>query len=289
MKARENCPACDVSKKEQCFVVNGYDIKRCLGCGTLYVHSLPTQETLAEIYTSNLYYELSPDSKSRIADENHRRMKLINKLKPKGNFLDIGCAQGFLLDSAKQAGYATYGVEPTHKNAEVARAKGHSVSNGWLSDFVVNAGNQRFDVIACLDVIEHINDPKPFLILASSLLAEGGLMVVSTPNYSGVAAKLLGKHDPFMTPPEHVTFFTLRGLRRLVADCGLSVCLRQTFGTLIPAEMNRSIKRFIPKPIQFLAPLIRPCVRFAFWFMNRMNVGLEQEIYLKKLSETRHG
>ncbi len=182
MKVREVCPACNASEKEQRFVVNGYDIKRCLGCGTLYVQNLPPQEKLAEIYTSDAYYELTPDSKSRIAHENQRRMTLIRKLKPVGDFLDIGCAQGLLLDLAKQAGYVTHGVEPTYKNAEMARAKGHSVSNGWLSDFVGNASKQRFDVITCLDVIEHINDPKPFLLLAASLLAEDGLMVVSTPN-----------------------------------------------------------------------------------------------------------
>lgn len=282
MKVREACPACNAIEQEPCFVANGYDIKRCLGCGTLYVQNLPPQEKLAEIYTSDAYYELTTDAKSRIAHENQRRMTLIRRFKPAGDFLDIGCAQGLLLDLAKQAGYITHGVEPTYKNAEMARAKGHTVSNGWLSDFAGRVGKQRFDVITCLDVIEHINDPKPFLVLASSLLTEGGLMVISTPNYSGVVAKLLGKDDPFMTPPEHVTFFTSKGLNCLVVNCGLSFKLSRSFGTLIPAEMDRSIERFVPKPMRFLAPFIRPCVQFVFWSMNHMNVGLEQEIYLNK-------
>jgi hypothetical protein len=83
-----------------------------------------------------------------------------------------------------------------------------------------------------------------------------------------------------MTPPEHITFFTATGMRKLVASCDLEVNLCQCFGSLIPAEMDRSIQRYFPKPLQVLAPLIRPCAHFAFRMMNRMKVGLEQEIYL---------
>lgn len=284
MKVRECCPACGAVEKEQCFIVNGYDIKRCVDCGTLYVERLPTEKELAAIYTSDSYYALSTESMQRIADENTRRLSLICQMKPKGNFLDIGCAHGLLLDQAKQRGYDTFGVEPTSKNAEVASAKGHRVFNGWLKDFVSKNDGQLFDVVTCLDVIEHIDHPKPFLELAASLLAVDGLMVVSTPNYSGVIAKALGARDPYMTPPEHITFFTVNGMRRLAQRCGLATHSVKSFGSLVPAEMDRAIQRYIPKPMQVLAPLIHPPVHFAFWTMNRMSVGLEQEIYLTKTS-----
>lgn len=282
MKMRESCPACGTAEKAQGFVVNSYDVKRCVDCGTMFVEKLPTAEELAAIYTSDSYYELPADSMKRIADENTRRLSLIRKMRPKGTFLDIGCAHGLLLDQAKQAGYETHGVEPTLKNAEVARGKGHAVFNGWLSDFVTQCGIRRFDVITCLDVIEHIEDPQPFLQLATSLLADDGLMVVSTPNYSGVIAKLLGAKDPYMTPPEHITFFTMKGMRNLAARCGLKVNLLQCFGSLIPAEMNRSIQRYIPRPLQILSPLIRFIVNIVFRMMNWLKVGLEQELYLTK-------
>ncbi len=284
MAVRECCPACASTSDKKCFVVNGYDINRCLNCGTMYVETLPTPEALAAIYTDDSYYELPVDSMQRINDENARRLSLIQKIKRKGRFLDIGCAHGLLLDKAKQAGYETQGIEPTLSNATVARGKGHAVFNGWLSDFVAQNVDQRFDVISCLDVIEHIDAPKPFMQLAASLLADDGLMVVSTPNYSGMIAKLLGSKDPYMTPPEHITFFTLDGMRKLSACCGLQVNLVQSFGSLIPAEMERSIQRYIPKPLRIFSPLIRFGVNTSFRLMNQMNVGLEQELYLSKLS-----
>jgi SAM-dependent methyltransferase len=248
----------------------------------MYVEKLPTPEALAEIYTSDTYYELPDDSMKRIVDENKRRLKLIQNIKPKGKFLDIGCAHGLLLDQAQQEGYETFGVEPTLKNAEEARGKDHDVFNGWLNDFVIKCGDKRFEVITCLDVIEHIDEPKLFLAMAVSLLADDGVIVVSTPNYSGLIAKLLGSRDPYMTPPEHITFFTVNGIQRLAARCGLEVHLFQCFGSLVTAEMDRSIKRYIPKSLQFIAPLIRPVVRLSFRLMNKLNVGLEQEFYLIK-------
>jgi SAM-dependent methyltransferase len=279
---RERCPACGSNENKNCFVVNGYGIKRCLTCDTMYVETLPAPEELAAIYISDSYYELSDDSINRIVDENRRRLSLIRAIKPKGKLLDIGCAQGLLLDFAHQAGYDTFGVEPTLKNAEIARTKGHRVFNGWLSDFAAQTGGQKFDVITCLDVIEHIDDPRTFLQLAASLLADEGLMVVSTPNYSGVIAKLLGANDPYMTPPEHITFFSVNGMRRLVAGCGLKVQSIQGFGSLIPAEMDRSIQRYIPKPLRVFSPLIRFGVNAGFRLMNSMKLGLEQEFYLTR-------
>ncbi len=282
MTVRKSCPACASTSNEKNFVVNGYDIKRCFDCCTMYVETLPISEALAAIYTSDSYYVLPTDSMQRINAENERRLLLIKKIKPSGHFLDIGCAHGLLLDKAKQVGYETQGVEPTLANATVARGKGHEVFNGWLSDFVAQNVGQYFDVITCLDVIEHIDDPKSFLQLAASLLAEDGLMVISTPNYSGVIAKLLGAKDPYMTPPEHITFFSIDGMRKLSKACGFQVNSVQSFGSLIPAEMDRSIQRYIPRPLQFFSPLIRCGVNIAFYLMNTMKVGLEQELYLSK-------
>lgn len=251
----------------------------------MFVETLPSPEDLAAIYTSNGYYRLHPDAMQRIADENQRRLKIIRNLAPNGKLLDIGCAHGLLLDQAVQAGYETFGVEPSSKNSEDAIRKGHVVFNGWLEEFVALNFDKRFDVITCMDVIEHISDPKAFLSLAASLLAEDGVMVVSTPNYSGVIAKLLGARDPYMTPPEHVTFLTAEGMSHLASRCGLKVRKFQTFGRLISNEMDRSVQRYFPRQLHSLGPVLWPAIRFSFWMLNLMKLGLEQEVYLTRISE----
>lgn len=283
MQVREGCPACSGIDSSQCFIVNGYNLKRCGTCGSMFVENLPSPEDLAAIYTSEGYYELHPDAIQRIVDENRRRLKIIRCLKPNGKLLDIGCAQGLLLDQAAQEGYITFGVEPSSKNAEVAARNGHVVFTGWLEEFATKNFDKRFDIITCLDVIEHIADPNKFLSMATSLLAEEGIMVVSTPNYSGVVAKLLGAHDPYMSPPEHITFLTAVGMSRLASGCGLKVRKYQTFGRLIPTEMDRSVQRYLPRPLHSFGPALRPAIRLSFWALNLMKLGLEQEVYLSKV------
>jgi len=279
---RELCPACDGSDCGKCFSVNEYEIKRCATCGTMFVENLPSSDELTAIYSSQGYYELPLDSIQRITDENRRRMKVIQSIKPNGKFLDIGCAHGLLLDHALQNRYETFGVEPSLKNAQAAARNNHIVFTGSLEEFVANNNDKTFDVITCMDVIEHISDPKAFLSLAASILANDGIMVVSTPNYSGVIAKLLGDQDPYMTPPEHLTFLTVAGMIHLASRCGLKIMRSRTFGRPIPAEVDRSIKRYIPGSLRFLRPVMQPAIYFSFWLLNLMKLGLEQEVYLRR-------
>lgn len=285
MPVRVNCPACGGLESRQWFMVNKYSIKRCDTCDTLFVENLPSPEDLAVIYTSDGYYGLSQGAMQRIEDENQRRLKIIRHFKPNGKLLDIGCAHGLLLDQAGQEGYETFGVEPSSKNAENASRKGHVIFNGWLEEFTSKNYDKRFDIITCLDVIEHVSSPKAFLSLAASLLARDGIMVISTPNYSGVVAKLLGANDPYMTPPEHLTFLTTAGMSSLASGCGLQIREFQTFGRLIADEMDRSVQRYFPRQLHFLGPTLRPAISFLFWVLNLMKIGLEQEVYLTRTSQ----
>ena len=63
--------------------------------------------------------------------------------------------------------------------------------------------------------------PSEFLTGISTLLNSKAILILSTPNYSGLVAKLLGKRDPFLTPPEHLNFFTYKGLAKIVVQIRL--------------------------------------------------------------------
>lgn len=282
MSQRDHCPACACQVVEHAFIKDGYNILKCRTCGTLFVANVPDAEQLGLIYASNTYYELPRESVERIEFENLRRLKSIQKYLTNGNWLDIGCARGGMLDGAAQVGFTTYGVEPTHSNAEISLSKGHRVFNGDLEEFFKLNDGIHFDVITCLDVIEHVEFACDFLRLAASLLKKDGVMVLSTPNYSGLVAKQLGVNDPYMTPPEHLNFFTAAGLRLLAERCGVGEFQYTNFGSLTTAETERSINRYLPWLWRPLYPVVNIVVNICFRIANRFRVGLEQEIYLKK-------
>jgi 2-polyprenyl-6-hydroxyphenyl methylase / 3-demethylubiquinone-9 3-methyltransferase len=90
------------------------------------------------------------------------------------------------------------------------------------------AAGETFDLVTCLEVIEHVADPAAFVRGLAGAVAEGGLLVLSTPNRTPLSRVALitlaegtgriprGTHDwdRFLTPDE---------LTDLVRDAGLTV------------------------------------------------------------------
>jgi 2-polyprenyl-3-methyl-5-hydroxy-6-metoxy-1,4-benzoquinol methylase len=246
----------------------------------LYVVRPPGAEEIRQLYLVENYYDLDEWSATRVRNENRRRLALALSHVRAGRMLDIGCAKGSLLDLARDAGLATFGVEISSRNAQIAAQKGHQIFSGSFEEYLAT-GPEPFDLIACLDVIEHIAAPAPFVRGIASLLALDGLLVMSTPNYSGPVARLLGARDPFMTPPEHLNFFTKGGLTRLLASAGLRIAATETFGTLSDDEIMRGLGKHLPFAARAGRGVAVPALRTSFRVLNALKSGLELEVYAR--------
>jgi 2-polyprenyl-3-methyl-5-hydroxy-6-metoxy-1,4-benzoquinol methylase len=102
--------------------------------------------------------------------------------------LEIGCGTGSTLLYAKERGIAAdvVGVEYVQSVAGTAQSRG--VRKVYTGDFTLAATKIRraekpFDVIIMGDVLEHMVDPWAALRLAHGLLAEGGQVLASIPNF----------------------------------------------------------------------------------------------------------
>ena len=115
------------------------------------------------------------------------------------------------------------------------------------------------------------------------MLGQNGLMVVSTPNYSGILARLLGSRDPYMTPPEHLNFFTYKGMQSIFDGAKLMQRKRTCFGTLTKNQIGRVVEKYLPRPIHPLKPVIIPLIPIGMRALNFASLGIEQEFYLSKL------
>jgi len=282
MNERNSCPACFTDSVSHCFIKDGHDIWRCKECGTMFVHDVPDAEEIAKIYASDTYYEIPTDSVNRIQEESQRRLKTLKSYKSTGSFFDIGCARGLLLDEARLVGFDTYGIELSHENVKICANNNHHVIHGYLEDYLSNAPADGFDVITCLDVIEHVEDPISFLLAATSMLKDDGIMVVTTPNYSGVVAKILKDRDPYMTPPEHLNYFTFQGMYSLFQKSNLIVKKELTFGYLVDSELDQVISKYAPVFLSPVEPIIKPLIPFGMRVLNTIKAGIEQEFYLSR-------
>ena len=148
--------------------------------------------------------------------------------------LDIGCGGGLVSEPMARLGAQVTGVDASQANIKTAMT--HARETGLVIDYkvgtaegLVAAGDGPFDVVLNLEVVEHVADPRQFLIDTAGLVAPGGLMIVATLNRTAKAFALAivgaeyvlgwlprGTHEfeKFVKPPE---------VRSALSGAGLTV------------------------------------------------------------------
>jgi len=101
--------------------------------------------------------------------------------------LDVGCGGGLLSESLARAGAQVTGIDLAPGMVEVARL--HAAEGGLAIDYRVasaeelaQAGPGQFDVVTCMEMLEHVPDPAAMTATLARLLAPGGALFVSTLN-----------------------------------------------------------------------------------------------------------
>jgi len=109
--------------------------------------------------------------------------------------LDIGCGGGLLAESFAKAGAVVTGIDLSERS--IAAAKRHAEAGGLQIDYRVLSIEdlaaqkpEKFHVITCSEVLEHVDDLRAFLTTATSLLEKDGFFFFSTINKT-LKARLL--------------------------------------------------------------------------------------------------
>ena len=148
--------------------------------------------------------------------------------------LDVGCGAGLLCEPLARLGAAVTGLDAAPENIGVART--HAALSGLTIDYragsVEDLSGERFDLVTSMEVIEHVTDPAAFIAGLTGALAEGGLMVLSTPNRtfaSRIAMITLGEGSGKIPKGTHDwdKFLKPDALEALLADAGMRVIDRR--------------------------------------------------------------
>src|SRR3954469_24743088 len=97
--------------------------------------------------------------------------------------LDVGCGAGLLAEPLARLGAKVTGIDASEELIAVARD--HAAAMGLDIDYRagdVEALEGQFDLITCMEVIEHVADPAAFVVAVARRLTPDGLLVMSTPN-----------------------------------------------------------------------------------------------------------
>ena len=168
-------------------------------------------------------------------DINPLRLNYIDKavsLKGK-TVLDVGCGGGILSESMAIIGAKVTGIDLGEKALKVAQL--HSLESGITVDYQLISVEElaknhpaSFDVVTCLEMLEHVPDPASVVAACAKLVKPGGKVFFSTINrnpkaylFAVIGAEYIlnmlprGTHDytKFIKPSELAGWMRLAGLQ----------------------------------------------------------------------------
>ncbi|MFZ4527599.1 MAG: bifunctional 2-polyprenyl-6-hydroxyphenol methylase/3-demethylubiquinol 3-O-methyltransferase UbiG [Undibacterium curvum] len=166
-----------------------------------------------------------PSSEFRPLHEiNPLRLEWINQRIPLAgkNVIDVGCGGGILAESMAKKGATVTGIDLSEKALKVADL--HSLESGVQVRYKMIAAEEmaeaeagQFDVVTCMEMLEHVPDPASIIRACTKLVKPGGHVFFSTLNrnpksylFAIIGAEYLlqmlpkGTHDyaKFITPAE---------------------------------------------------------------------------------------
>jgi SAM-dependent methyltransferase len=198
----------------------------CRECGVLFVNPLPSQDELVERYAPQGAWAETrkvragrPPAQTPTRDP---RAVLLDALEPYvpvhrpppgARVIDFGCGEGKFLDKLQDAGWETFGIEP-------------STSTPFRRHHRLDQPPQdgSFDFAILHHVLEHVTNPLHILRDLAGALRDGGVLFVGVP-----ALDTLPAHGDFkycVDGRNHLLSYSLRCLSGLLARAGLAAVTR---------------------------------------------------------------
>lgn len=197
------------------------------------------------IHTMNMNVNADPLELQKFSDLAHRwwdptsefrplheinplRLEWINARAPLAGktVVDIGCGGGILAESMAKKGAQVTGIDLSEKALKVADL--HSLESGIPVRYELISAEElaarepeRFDIVTCMEMLEHVPDPAAIVRACATLVRPGGHVFFSTINrnpkaylFAVIGAEYLlrmlpkGTHDynKFITPAELAQF-----------------------------------------------------------------------------------
>ncbi len=214
-----------------------FELVRCAPCDMTYTNFAMDDEAFSRYYGSSQYYAHSKGFaqlglRERVQRDAIRlrsgqsigvvawlRTRILSSLVlvdlPGASgmkVLDVGCGAGRLLLAAKEAACECHGAEPSSQAREVLGRLGIAA---YPSIFDESIPSGYFDVVTFNQSLEHMPNPVTALARAKQLLAPGGRIVVSVPNFASAERVSFGLYWRHIDPPRHLHHFSPGALAKL--------------------------------------------------------------------------
>lgn len=219
-----------------------YKLEKNADYGFLQIKPTPTPEEIAEYYAKEFYssgYKQVNNSSLEIQDRDKayndaHRDDMYNELTAllggsleNKKILDFGCGWAQTLQYFKAKGADCYGCDPAIEAVQYARSQDLNVVQTKIDTLNV-FGDQKFDVVLLLNVLEHLADPINTVVeIRKNILKPNGIFVIEVPNdfniFQECAVKMHDVKPWWVAPPAHLNYFNRQSLTTLLTKNGFHV------------------------------------------------------------------
>jgi SAM-dependent methyltransferase len=214
-----------------------FAVVRCESCGLARLDPQPSPQELREYYPESYWFAPEGGAASRL-EETYRRAVLADHVRfvvsalrqspAQGRLLDVGSGGGLFLGMMRARGFRGVGLDISRQAAGVAwRRQGVPSICALLEKAPLRPG--AFAAVTMFHVIEHLPDPRGYLIAARNLLAPDGRLIVQVPNAASWQCRLLGRRWNGWDVPRHLFDYRDADLEKLLNSCGFDVLRRKYF------------------------------------------------------------
>lgn len=229
-----DCPICLKPSTEYLTDENAYSIYYCKKCHTIFVHPMPTEQTLRNYYQS-LFKRVDSEDYELFSRKAHwAAADYIRRNFSPGKALDVGCGYGHFLEQLNGLGWDAKGldIEPVGKAGDSANIVRGRIEQAPFKD-------ESFNLITLWWVLEHSLNPISVLKQVRSMLIDGGSVLLRVPNMPFIKFashfKFVEKLDSrgfrnpvsekksvfnLLGPPHHLFGFSVQSIERLMKETG---------------------------------------------------------------------
>ena len=198
-------------------VTEGWTIKvlRCPSCQARYADPLcAANYHEADRHGLKFYLEQGAGIRTMLESLN------IADSRPIRHYLEVGCSFGFVMDYARRIlGWHIRGFDPGFIAAAGKQQLQLPIENAYFAG--LPPSEARADLLLCSEVLEHIAEPRAFVIQLRGALNPGGLLLLTTPNGDALTETLPQELLlPLLSPGQHVILYNTYAITVLLNQAG---------------------------------------------------------------------
>jgi SAM-dependent methyltransferase len=284
------CLACQSRETKRYFIKNikdrNYLIYKCFSCGTAFTWPRPNPADIERYYRQTSYHSLTLPEAVRSDERYHPNSRkdaqriILNcrKLCRGDRFLDAGAGSGVFSKAALEHGFAATACEPNPNARMIFRAvTGFEAENSMFDDTYAGQHLDSFDVVLLSHVLEHTFDPESVTRNARRVLRPDGLAMIVVPHFGSALSRFQGKNDMFISPPEHLNYFSKRGLEALFERHGFRLLVLKTPSKIHKAKFAEMVR------IPVVSGVVWRILYGALAFWNPLKLGMVINAYFRRI------